>query len=366
MSTACALPQNLDKTDVADVCSVDQTSVLAFELHSKWVDPSVTTAGLLQNHRLGTEPEFDPGPTKGSVNYLEQKLNGSGRADVQFAPVRDQVSCSESPEARLQANNTLGVIVKEEIIDSAGFKESGFTEKRLSKPGVQSFTCSLQERQVNSEAHKPNRIYHRSSAQEGGKLHSHRGSGLRLPAAVQHLHRPLKKASHRLSNTTTAALSDTASQVVPLSNPNRVSSTSKAGSSPLSMQRVHVGNKQTSALSRAGASWVGVKSHSQPANSHRSAPVSLPDSQLFRPFLRCVECDKSFPHPSNLKAHMQIHTGERPFCCPLCGRSFTKLSNLKAHRRVHTGERPYCCSACGKRFTQKCNLKRHQRIHLDV
>lgn len=361
MSTACALPKNLDEKDVA----ADQTSVLAFELSSKWVDPSAPAAGLLQNHRLGTEPECDLGPTKGSVNYLEQELSGLGRADIQFAPV-DQVSCSESPKARLQANNTLGVIVKEEIIDSAGFKESGCTEKRLSKSGVQSFTCSLQERQMNSEAHKPNQIYHRSSSQEERKLHSHRGSGLRLPAAVQHLHRTLKRASHRPSNMTTAALSDTASQAVPLSNPNRVSSTSKAGSSTLSVQHVHPGDKRTSTVSRADVPWVGVKSHSQPANNHRSAPASLPDSQLFRPFLRCVECNKSFPHPSNLKAHMQIHTGERPFCCPLCGRSFTKLSNLKAHRRVHTGERPYCCLACGKRFTQKCNLKRHQRIHLDV
>ncbi|XP_072533163.1 uncharacterized protein [Salminus brasiliensis] len=77
----------------------------------------------------------------------------------------------------------------------------------------------------------------------------------------------------------------------------------------------------------------------------------------------CSQCGKGFSHLCHLRAHQQIHTGERQFCCSLCGRSFTKLSNLKAHRRVHTGERPYICMACGKRFTQKCNLKRHQRIH---
>ncbi|KAM9769947.1 uncharacterized protein ACNS7B_006816 [Menidia menidia] len=85
-----------------------------------------------------------------------------------------------------------------------------------------------------------------------------------------------------------------------------------------------------------------------------------------RHLLRCGQCGKCFPHPSNLKTHLQTHSGERPFGCALCGRRFTKLSNLKAHRRVHTGERPYCCPACGKRFTQKCNLKRHQRIHLEA
>uniref|UniRef100_A0AAY5F1N2 Si:ch73-109d9.3 n=1 Tax=Electrophorus electricus TaxID=8005 RepID=A0AAY5F1N2_ELEEL len=80
----------------------------------------------------------------------------------------------------------------------------------------------------------------------------------------------------------------------------------------------------------------------------------------------CTQCGKGFSHLCHLRAHQQIHTGERQFCCSLCGRSFTKLSNLKAHRRVHTGERPYICMDCGKRFTQKCNLKRHQRIHSEV
>uniref|UniRef100_A0A3Q0T278 C2H2-type domain-containing protein n=1 Tax=Amphilophus citrinellus TaxID=61819 RepID=A0A3Q0T278_AMPCI len=90
-------------------------------------------------------------------------------------------------------------------------------------------------------------------------------------------------------------------------------------------------------------SWVSNGSQHHPANSHHISPASHPDSQSHaatRHLLRCGQCGKCFPHPSNLKAHLQTHTGERPFCCSLCGRSFTKLSNLKAHRRVHTGERP--------------------------
>ncbi|CAB1435729.1 unnamed protein product [Pleuronectes platessa] len=145
-----------------------------------------------------------------------------------------------------------------------------------------------------------------------------------------------------------------------------IPSTSKAAPPPpLSAQRVHLVDKQAAPLSRTGAQWVSVRSQS--AIAHHTSPVPHTDSHTGpRNILRCGQCGKCFPHPSNLKAHLQTHTGERPFCCSLCGRSFTKLSNLKAHRRVHTGERPYCCMACGKRFTQKCNLKRHQRIHLDV
>uniref|UniRef100_A0A3B4CCK4 C2H2-type domain-containing protein n=1 Tax=Pygocentrus nattereri TaxID=42514 RepID=A0A3B4CCK4_PYGNA len=77
----------------------------------------------------------------------------------------------------------------------------------------------------------------------------------------------------------------------------------------------------------------------------------------------CSQCGKGFSHLCHLRAHQQIHTGERQFCCSLCGRSFTKLSNLKAHRRVHTGERPYICMACGKRFNRSTHLRVHLRRH---
>ncbi|XP_074484875.1 uncharacterized protein LOC141763941 [Sebastes fasciatus] len=342
----------------------------SLEVDSGWAGLTVTIAGMLQNHRL--ETESDPDKTRGLLKQTEHELSNSVTTDVDVpvTPGRGQISASASPDARLQNSDGLGVTVKQEVIvDSDGCMESKPKEKKMTKSGMGSFSRSVRQHRLSSEALKQNHISHKATVQEVMKLHSKAGSGHRLQAAIQHLHRPMKKPPHTQSNSTAAAPSTIHAHVVNLNPLNRTPSTSKAAPpSPLSVQRGHLGDKQAAAHNRTGAPWVSVKTH-QCANSHLSNPVPHPDSHLHagpRHLLHCGQCGKCFPHPSNLKAHLQTHTGERPFCCSLCGRSFTKLSNLKAHRRVHTGERPYCCLACGKRFTQKCNLKRHQRIHLDV
>ncbi|KAK7005677.1 hypothetical protein R3P38DRAFT_1713631 [Favolaschia claudopus] len=52
----------------------------------------------------------------------------------------------------------------------------------------------------------------------------------------------------------------------------------------------------------------------------------------------CTYCGKGFTRPSSLKIHLNSHTGEKPFVCPVdgCGRSFSVLSNMRRHARVHT------------------------------
>ncbi|XP_054634544.1 zinc finger protein 37 homolog isoform X2 [Dunckerocampus dactyliophorus] len=320
---------------------------LSVEMDAGW------TGQTLHHQRLGTDRECEPTKAKVSPQRAGQELEDYF-ADGNMSPVTRDRLCSSSSKTRLQHLASLGVSIKQEMtVDSHGAEDIKQVRKEATtNSGIASVSCAIKRNRLSSLAPKHNTSSCKPTAQQGIKVNSKQGTCDRLQAAMKHLIRPVKKPTPALCNTSYSQALD------PL---NRNPSTSKA-TPPAALPRTHPANKVT--LSRTGPPCVTNRPQPQCATSHHAHPSSHPDGVLRHP-LRCGHCDRCFPHLSNLKAHLQTHTGERPFCCSLCGRSFTKLSNLKAHRRVHTGERPYCCLACGKRFTQKCNLKRHQRIHVD-
>ncbi|ELU18681.1 hypothetical protein CAPTEDRAFT_131096 [Capitella teleta] len=117
---------------------------------------------------------------------------------------------------------------------------------------------------------------------------------------------------------------------------------------------------------------------SQKCNLNAHIAVSLPSGFL------CPWCQKSFSRFWLLKRHQSVHSGARPFACRSCPyaaktksnlsahikqrhpslntncrKSFTARGHLRDHTLVHTGERPFRCPVCPHATTQKSNLKRH-------
>lgn len=77
----------------------------------------------------------------------------------------------------------------------------------------------------------------------------------------------------------------------------------------------------------------------------------------------CEDCGQGFGQKCDLRKHIMIHTGERPWVCEVCEKTFQRKTDLVKHMRIHTGEKPYECEYCGKKVSDKSQLNVHRRLH---
>ena len=87
--------------------------------------------------------------------------------------------------------------------------------------------------------------------------------------------------------------------------------------------------------------------------------VSSPGSVSVNGWSRCSICNKSFLTPANLKQHMLLHPGSKPFRCNFCGMRFAQKINLKKHMVCHVAGNGHPCPHCNINFRTTDDVAQH-------
>ena len=134
-----------------------------------------------------------------------------------------------------------------------------------------------------------------------------------------------------------------------------------------------IGRTMSTTASTAPSATVVLKTKGQTSNrqaavspmrkSKASYTLTKEDQKRARIKHICKVCDKVCKTPSELKVHIRIHSGERPYMCKICDKLFSQISHLPSHMRIHTGDKPYQCEVCAKCFSRSGTLTQHMNIH---
>ncbi|CAL1288825.1 unnamed protein product, partial [Larinioides sclopetarius] len=82
----------------------------------------------------------------------------------------------------------------------------------------------------------------------------------------------------------------------------------------------------------------------------------------------CLKCTYRTFRKSDVHRHSVVHTGARPYVCPVCHKRFTQRTMTVTDHFFVASQviKPFACELCNYSTTRKASLKRHSVIHTDL
>ncbi|XP_055309686.1 zinc finger protein 155-like [Sitodiplosis mosellana] len=77
---------------------------------------------------------------------------------------------------------------------------------------------------------------------------------------------------------------------------------------------------------------------------------------------KCHVCNYLANRKFDLKVHLRIHTGKKPFQCDVCSKSFARKGDLNTHKETHGPKPQFRCSKCYQRFEHESDQINHEKL----